>query len=105
MDGLFPILFDDELPDRDSGDPEVVVEFVRRSMAAAPADYYMLVLSGHGGGIMGDFLTDSAAGAKPAGSLTIPAVGQIFRGCAPSRGKAPPASAHRQSMSSVSIPA
>jgi Clostripain family len=79
LDGVFPILHDDVLPEVDSGDPDVLADFIQWSIETAPASHYMLVLSGHGGGVVGDFLTDTDR--KPQlqpGSLTIPDMRQVF---------------------------
>jgi Clostripain family len=78
-DGLFPILHDGQLPDADTGDPETVADFIARSMKAAPAEYYMLILAGHGSGIVGEFLGDQGQGKPPgSASLSIPDLHQVF---------------------------
>jgi hypothetical protein len=80
IDGVFPILQNKNVPDVhnaatvDDLDAAVLAKFVVDSMEAAPADHYMLILSGHGGGILGDFLTDNAA-PRP---LTMPKLGKMF---------------------------
>jgi hypothetical protein len=80
VDGIFPILHDEDLPEVDDGDPDTVAEFVVRSMKAAPARYYMLILAGHGSGIVGDFLTETdQAGSPRPSSLTIPLIGLTLR--------------------------
>jgi Clostripain family len=78
LDGIFPILHDDAFPEVDSGNPNTVVDFVLRSSRAAPADHYVLILSGHGSGIVGDFLGDAQAG-RSTNSLGIPDLGKAFR--------------------------
>jgi hypothetical protein len=47
-----------------TGDPKVLTDFIEKSMRYAPAAHYALVLSGHGGGITGDFLTDYHPGPR-----------------------------------------
>ena len=79
IDGIFPILHDDAFPEVDSGDPDTVVDFVLRSSQAAPAEHYMLILSGHGAGIVGDFLGDTQAGRVTTNSLGALDLGKVFR--------------------------
>jgi Clostripain family len=79
VDGVFPILQDVDLPEGNTGDPDVLVDFIKRSVTDAPADYYMLILSGHGGGIVGDFLTDTGVKHElQPGSLTIPDLRKVL---------------------------
>jgi hypothetical protein len=87
-DGVFPILHDYELPETDCGDPGVLVDFVRRSVEVAPARYYMLILAGHGSGVVGDFLTDEDAKREvQPGSLSIPDLRQVFEQLRPALGE------------------
>ena len=81
VDGAFQVLHDEELDEADSGDPDVLSRFVLQSIRLAPAKYYMLILSGHGSGVIGDFLVDNDARKKDLQprSLTIPALGKAFR--------------------------
>jgi hypothetical protein len=84
----------------DAASPSALGEFIDWSVKAFPSKYRMLILSGHGSGAEGDFLTDDnpgqgtgarprpqAVSAKPAddeprlppsGTLTIPALGQVL---------------------------
>lgn len=51
----------------DSADPNVLKSFVTSSIRDHPAEFYALILSGHGNGWRGDFLTDD----NPHSSLSI----------------------------------
>jgi hypothetical protein len=84
----------------DAASPKALGEFIDFSTKAFPSKYRMLILSGHGSGAEGDFLTDNnpgqGAGARPrpqagspkqaddesrlppSGTLTIPALGQVL---------------------------
>jgi hypothetical protein len=79
VDGVFAMFHDRQLGEADTGDPDTLVEFVVQSIGKASADNYMLVLSGHGSGVEGDFLSDANAKqvAMP-GSLTVPDLRHIF---------------------------
>src|ERR1044072_7193834 len=62
--------------DPDSGDPKVLFDFISWSVENFPADHYMLVLSGHGGGATEqEFLFDETS----KGTLTIAEMGNVFR--------------------------
>ncbi len=79
VDGVFAMFHDRQLGEADTGDPDTLVEFVVQSIGKASADNYMLVLSGHGSGVEGDFLSD--ANSKQVGmpgSLTVPDLRHIF---------------------------
>ena len=52
----------------DAGDPRVLADFIGWSIHNYPSKHRMLVLSGHGSGAVGDFLTDTDPG--DAGSST-----------------------------------
>jgi len=58
--------------DENSADPRVLARFIRWSATAYPSTYRMLILSGHGSGAVGDFLSDDNARRGQPGSLTIP---------------------------------
>jgi len=68
-----------------SADPRVLKDFVNTILRDKDrrADRYMVVLSGHGSGAIGDFLTDrnSTKGSRnpPSSSLGIPSLGWVFR--------------------------
>jgi hypothetical protein len=59
-----------------SADPKVLKQFICSSIREHPADHYMVILSGHGSGAIGDFLFDQNAltNNRPA-SLSIPNLG------------------------------
>jgi hypothetical protein len=79
IDGVFPFLHSIDLPEVDCGDPDVLAEFIVRSVKELPAENYLLILAGHGSGIVGDFLTDSDRKHElQPGSLTIPDLRQVF---------------------------
>jgi len=78
-DGILSALHDEEVAESDSGDPKTVADFVEKSMKAAPAEHYMLILAGHGSGIVGEFLADQGQEKQPGSlSLTIPNLHQLF---------------------------
>src|SRR5262249_20752595 len=53
--------------------------FMYQSITKHPADYYALVLSGHGSGAVGDFLTDpDSAAPGPFRTLSIPNLRWVF---------------------------
>jgi len=56
--------------------PEVIKEFICSGIRDHGADHYMVVLSGHGSGSVGDFLTKT--GNHPAASLSIPELGWLL---------------------------
>jgi len=64
---------------QDSSNPEVLRKFiewslVERNVVKRPPRYRMLVLSGHGSGAVGDFLTDDHVGNERNRSLSIPSL-------------------------------
>ncbi|HEX6623066.1 MAG TPA: clostripain-related cysteine peptidase, partial [Pyrinomonadaceae bacterium] len=61
---------------RPVGHFDVLLDFVTESVRAYPAEHYMLVLSGHGSGTVGDFLTKQEA--KRVGTLSIPSLGGLL---------------------------
>lgn len=64
-----------EIVDGDSGDPKFLFDFISWSVENFPADHYMVVLSGHGGGaIEQEFLFDQTS----KGTLTIAELGEVF---------------------------
>lgn len=64
------------LVDPDSGDPRILFDFISWSVENFPADHYMVVLSGHGGGaIEQEFLFDQTS----KGTLTIAELGDVFK--------------------------
>lgn len=80
-DGVFRVLHRSAGAERDSGDPDALVDFIVDSIQTAPADNYMLILAGHGSGVIGDFLTDSDSDQRHTlqpGSLTIPDLSTVF---------------------------
>src|SRR5262249_31765988 len=63
----------------DSSDPETLRKFVEwslveRNVVERPPRYRMLILSGHGSGAVGDFLTDDHVGNERNRSLSIPSL-------------------------------
>jgi hypothetical protein len=58
----FPAALRDVLDGEDAASPRVLSEFIEWSTANFPSRYRMLVLSGHGSGAEGDFLTDNNPG-------------------------------------------
>jgi Clostripain family len=61
-----------------SADPKVLADFIRWSAKNYQSKYRMLILSGHGSGAVGDFLTDGNAKSGQPGSLTIPRLRRAF---------------------------
>jgi hypothetical protein len=51
----------EELVEDDAASPEVLADFVRWSIRKYPSKHRMLILSGHGSGMLGDFLVDEQA--------------------------------------------
>jgi hypothetical protein len=81
VDGAFSVLHDRAGGEEDSGDPDALVDFVTESVRRAPAENYMLILSGHGSGVIGDFLTDADTERRRSlqpGSLSIPDLTRVF---------------------------
>lgn len=70
---LLPAFKDASLTD-DTGNPWTLLRFLFWGIDNFEADKYMVVLSGHGSGAVGDFLRDDSSG----GSLTVAALGEIF---------------------------
>jgi len=60
---------------RDLSSPVMIQDFIEDQVNEVPAEHYVVVLSGHGGGATGDFLPDE----DPPSSLTIPRLGAILR--------------------------
>ncbi len=62
-----------------SADPKVLEQFIRQSIDYFPSHHYMVVLSGHGSGALGDFLADTNpdTGAQIQ-SLSIPSLRRVF---------------------------
>jgi Clostripain family len=58
----------------DSSSPQVLRNFIEWSVVERPAKHRMLILSGHGSGAVGDFLTDDHAGDEQNRSLSIPSL-------------------------------
>ena len=58
-----------------SGDPKTLFDFISWSIEKFPAEHYMLVLAGHGGGTEEDFLLKDES---PRASLTIPQLRRVF---------------------------
>jgi cysteine peptidase C11 family protein len=68
------------LANEDSADPFVLARFIRWSVNAFPkSKHRMLILSGHGSGAVGDFLTDSNARSGRPNSLSIPELAKALR--------------------------
>ena len=64
-----------EIVETDSGDPKFLFDFISWSVQNFPADHYMVVLSGHGGGATEqEFLFDETT----KGTLTIKEMGVVF---------------------------
>ena len=65
-----------EIVETDSGDPKFLFDFISWAVENFPADHYMVVLSGHGGGATEqEFLFDETS----KGTLTIAEMGNVFR--------------------------
>ncbi|HWF87254.1 MAG TPA: clostripain-related cysteine peptidase [Pyrinomonadaceae bacterium] len=65
-----------DVVDGDSGDPKFLFDFISWSVENFPADHYMVVLSGHGGGVTEqEFLFDQTS----KGTLTIAELGRVFK--------------------------
>lgn len=61
--------------DTDSGDPKLLFDFISWTVDNYPADHYMVILSGHGSGVLEqEFLRDESS----KGTLTIKELGQVF---------------------------
>jgi Clostripain family len=67
----FPNAFAGQLEEDDAADPDVLAAFMRWSLQRYTAQYRMLILSGHGDGMLGDFLTDAQAKGSQPGSMSI----------------------------------
>jgi hypothetical protein len=67
----FPNAFAGQLEEDDAADPDVLAAFMRWSIQRYTAKYRMLILSGHGDGMLGDFLTDEQAKTSEPGSMSI----------------------------------
>jgi len=62
--------------DTDSGDPALLFEFINWTVENHPADHYMIILSGHGSGVLDqEFLRDEST----KGTLTIKELGKVFK--------------------------
>jgi hypothetical protein len=59
-----------------TADPKTLFDFISWSVENYPAERYMVVLSGHGGGTEEDFLLKDE---NPRGSLSIPDLERVFR--------------------------
>jgi hypothetical protein len=83
-----------KLPDRldyeNSADPEVLEHFIIESIRYFPSEHYMVVLSGHGSGALGDFLPDDNPNrpGEPLQSLSIPSLARVFKNVKTVLGKA-----------------
>ena len=67
--------FDNEF-DTDSGDPKLLFDFISWTVDNHPADHYMIILSGHGSGVLDqEFLRDESS----KGTLTIRELGTVFQ--------------------------
>jgi cysteine peptidase C11 family protein len=89
--GPFPIAkhLMQTLENEDSADPEVLADFIRWSANTFDSTYRMLILSGHGSGAVGDFLTDQNARRGQPGSLTIPQLRQALELARDGKGQRP----------------
>ena len=68
-----PALAED--PDTDSGDPKLLFDFISWTVDNHEADHYVVILSGHGSGIIDqEFLRDESS----SGTLTIKELGEVF---------------------------
>lgn len=64
-----------EEPDSDSGDPKLLFDFISWTVDNYEADHYMVILSGHGSGVLEqEFLRDESS----SGTLTIKELGKVF---------------------------
>jgi hypothetical protein len=72
--GLLPIqsFLVETLDQEDASDPRTLAGFIGWSAQLCPSRYRMLILSGHGNGVAGDFLSDDNARPDRPGSFTIP---------------------------------
>jgi cysteine peptidase C11 family protein len=62
--------------DTDSGDPKLLFDFISWTVDNHPADHYMIILSGHGSGVLDqEFLRDESS----KGTLTIKELGKVFK--------------------------
>jgi hypothetical protein len=62
--------------DTDSGDPKLLFDFINWTVEQHPADHYMIILSGHGSGVLDqEFLRDESS----KGTLTIKELGEVFK--------------------------
>ena len=62
--------------DTDSGDPKLLFEFINWTVENHPAEHYMIILSGHGSGVLDqEFLRDESS----KGTLTIRELGNVFK--------------------------
>jgi len=67
-------------PMENSADPYVLKTFIEECLKECPAENYMLVLSGHGSGSVGDFLKDDQIGtSKKSQSLSIPHLAWVLK--------------------------
>jgi hypothetical protein len=66
------------LKNEDSASPNTLKRFIQWSAGAHPSKYRMLILSGHGSGAVGDFLSDSNARSGQPGSFTIPTLARAL---------------------------
>jgi cysteine peptidase C11 family protein len=67
-----------KIESENSADPRLLADFIRWSTTEYRSQYRMLILSGHGSGAVGDFLTDANAKSNQPGSLTIPRLKDAF---------------------------
>jgi Clostripain family len=67
------------LKNEDSADPGVLARFINWSARKHPSTYRMLILSGHGSGAVGDFLSDNNARQGQPGSFTIPVLAKALK--------------------------
>ncbi|MFN0084128.1 MAG: clostripain-related cysteine peptidase [Blastocatellia bacterium] len=70
---LLPAFKDASLTD-DTGNPWTLLRFLFWGIDNFEAEKYLIVLSGHGSGAVGDFLRDDTSG----GSLTVAGLGEVF---------------------------
>lgn len=60
----------------DCGDPALLFDFISWTVDNHPADHYMIILSGHGSGVLEqEFLRDESS----QGTLTIKELGEVFK--------------------------